>query len=141
MEDISQKSPTPEEKLAGFLRAFIGFSIENRNFYEVLFETNAPKHKQFVGTPMENIAKQKYEIGTKLFAMGEKALQEYVDSKHITTKYDAKTLSFIVFGYLHGVISFYHNRLTEELFDQPEQTLEDGVQLILDALHCKTAIN
>ncbi len=118
------KASTSGEKLECMIETFFSFSQDYKNNYEILFEQKAPRYLDYVGTPLENVAKEKKEVGFNWFNLFKSVLKEYIDDNSMDTKYDMDTIALNLFCIINGTINAHHNKIIHEIFDKPEEFIK-----------------
>ena len=121
----------PAEQLEIYLRCLCRFWKEYPAYYQLMFSTEDPKCMDYIGTPIEELAKQEKENAMESYyllrdiisrcspELGEKAL-------------DITTVRIV--SEIHGFINLCHNNIMRELGADPYVIIDDLLEHIISPL-------
>jgi len=121
----------PYERLKAMNKAYIAFSLENGEFYDLMFIINAP---------MDSIKKEEahWEEGDRAFEFLSNTVQECIDKGYFPGM-QARIVAFTVWSMVHGIASLeVRNRcpVVEGLNEEDlAHKASDLVNEILDRMH------
>ncbi len=120
LSSLTLSGKTPLEKLLNVGEAYINFAIKNKNYYEVMLMTSAPRYTDFVGTDAEKLASESKKTGLKVFNFILKLLREAFSG---TPEQEARINLIRLWSTLHGIVSLYNYGILSELENQPLDTI------------------
>lgn len=132
IEDHTKNAKSGEERLYELTLAFLSFSETYSNQYSILFEQSNPKFKQFIGTPLEEVALEKNEAGFQWYQCVKSLLSDYIEEKKLSSNYDLDIITMNFISIMHGAINLYHNKLIHEVMQEPSKYLEITSQRIVN---------
>lgn len=111
----------PEDRLRSMTEAYINFGITRSNFYNLMFTWHVPKYEDYIGTPMEDVAKFELEESQKSYLFTIKAVKELVKKIGNITLTDNEIRSYIIYFWstLHGYIAGVNNHLLNYMHEDP----------------------
>ena len=114
-----------EARFDTFLHTYLKFAWAHPTFYEVMALKQIPMQADYVGTPMEAVARRKYEAGMEVFNLTREKGYAFPMSR------DVAAFSIIVF--LNGLLNIYYNKLAQTVFSDLDQLLDDCIRLVKSA--------
>ncbi|MEM7184841.1 MAG: TetR/AcrR family transcriptional regulator [Spirochaetota bacterium] len=129
---LSEKQP--KKKLEAMLRAYIDFGTENVDFYALMFTLHVPKFSDYVGTPMESIAKRELDTALQVtYSFAEVVQEIYQDRQDIAEERMQNKLVHL-WCHVHGFVAGYNNSILTYMHKNPLVLREEIVKLVLDNL-------
>ena len=109
----------PMNQIGAVISAYIEFGLENPNIYNLMFTWHVPKFNDYIGTPMENVAKHELTAALKCFHFAIDLMHKYLgDSPAI--KEDALQVELIqIWSHMHGYVAGINNNLLDYLHENP----------------------
>ncbi|MEO8533533.1 MAG: TetR/AcrR family transcriptional regulator [Flavobacterium sp.] len=110
----------PMERLKKFGYAYIKFSVENSEMYDLMFNLKAPM--EFI----ENSEHEDWNEGMKTFNALKTTVEECIEKGHFKG-HNAEPLSFMVWSLVHGMCCLEIRQRTKGVkFTNPDTILFDG---------------
>lgn len=129
------EGPLPE-RVWEMIRAYLRFGLLKSNYYTIMFDMPTPKYANYVGTALEDLARQEKESSEQsvaLMALCTRTLRE----SGFRIPEDPELFMTLVWGQLHGLVSLYNNRLLAEMVADPEKAVEKAAREAFEALFRK----
>ena len=121
-EEVEKSGGTPEEVLMGMSQAYIKFGLTNRDYYEVMLGSNTPKYKDYVGTPLQDVAFYEKQTALSVVETATRIIARVTG----WSEQAAKTAAIKNWVILHGIVSLSNNRIFPEL-DIDTNEIIDGL--------------
>lgn len=102
----------PQERLESYIRQFISFGINYPGYYQVMFSTGDPKSFDYIGSPLEELAKEEKQNAMKSFFYLRDIIIECSSTLSPSEAYITATR---IICEMHGVISLYQSNIITEL--------------------------
>jgi AcrR family transcriptional regulator len=111
----------PEARLRSIADAYLRFGITQANFYNLMFTWHAPKYQDYVGTPMEEAAKNELDESQKVYLFAIQAAKELVESTGNVKITDDRLRSYVIHFWitLHGYTAGVNNNLLNYMHEDP----------------------
>jgi len=123
----------PRDKIREMVKVYITFGIENANYYNIMFTSDAPKYQDYIGTEIEPVAYFEKLTALKLVDIATKGMQELAKINPCIEFKDAQYAAIKLWSFLHGIIALSNSRVLKEVDEDPERTIEriamDVIQL------------
>jgi len=132
---------TPMDKLSGMIRAYVSFGINNANYYNIMFTSDAPKYRDYIGTDIEPVALFEKQTALQLVDIASKGVQELAGINPGIDPDDARYIAMKIWSFLHGIIALSNSRVLREVDEHPDEIIdrivEDIIQLYIpkEVLH------
>jgi AcrR family transcriptional regulator len=127
-----ESSDDPIERMRAFARAYVDFGLNSANFYNLMFTWHVPKYNDYIGTPLEPVAKIELDTSLQVTNLTIKAIQECAGKNHTLLEQDAQFLLVHFWSTLHGYIAGYNNTLLNYMHENPISLKEEMLDLIHD---------
>jgi AcrR family transcriptional regulator len=114
----------PFEKLRAILKAWLTFGIEQSNYYDIMLTLYIPKYRDFVGGPLEPLARKELTTALQVPELIVGVLEDLARVHGNIRKEDAQFHFIQLMTALHGVVSLYNNTILVYVHDHPEDILE-----------------
>ncbi len=118
------KAKDTTEQLKNLIEAIIEFAINYKHNYEIIFGSNATNYRAYLNTELDAIAKEKHRVGLEFLNIVSKVIEDFVNANDFKNTYSTNTLSLNLLSLLHGSITFYHNKLLFEFYEDTDEFKE-----------------
>lgn len=115
----------PLERLDAYIRRFISFGINHPGYYQLMFTTNDPKSFDYIGSPLEELAKSEKKNAMRAFFYLMDIVRGCAPGLPEAKAY---TISTRIICETHGVISLYHSNILLELSSDVNDVIEDLIR-------------
>lgn len=122
-----------EARFDVFLRTYLEFAWTHPTFYEVMALKQIPMQADYMGTPMETVARQKYKAGMEVFNLTREVMEGYLQEKGYAFPMPRDVAAFSIIVFLNGLLNTYYNKLAQTVFSDLEQLLSDCIRLVKSA--------
>lgn len=130
----SKLGTDPIDRLRKFILAYIDFAMNKTHFYELMFSSHAPKYSSYIGKPLEETALSKKNIGLMFFNGLLDCVKNCNFDDSQLSHSEIKQSTILLLGQVHGIINLYHNKLLQEVTEDPEQIINSTVEHIINSL-------
>lgn len=117
----------PLERLEGYIRQFISFGLNQPNYYQVMFSTGYPKSFDYIGSPLEKLAKEEKQNAMRSFFYLQGIIMECSPAISPPQAYITATR---IICEMHGVVSLYQSNIITELSADLDEVQESLIQHI-----------
>lgn len=114
----------PFEKLRAILKAWLTFGLEQSNYYDIMLTLYIPKYRDFVGGPLEPLARKELKTALQVSDLIIGVLEEIAETYGNIRKKDSRIHLMQILTAVHGVVSLYNNTILIYVHDHPEDILE-----------------
>ncbi len=128
LEAAYEKGKDLPEKARIMMKAYVLFGITKPRYYEIMFDASGPKYTDYIGTALEEAAREELESSVKNLEIAGKCVKEFIDAGY-GESINPKTAQFALWSQLHGIVSLFNNGLLAQVDDDPEKTVEDVIDL------------
>ncbi len=128
---IYESACDPARKLQDMVRAYIDFGINKAHYYNIMFTSDAPKYRDYVGTEIEPVAFFEKQTALKLIDITSRALQDVISMTKCMPPDQTRYFVIKLWSTLHGIIALYNSRVLPEVDDNPEQIIEQVARDLL----------
>lgn len=111
-------------KLMRMVEAYIDFGINKAYYYNIMFTSDAPKYRDYVGTEIEPVALFEKQTALRLIDITSKALKDAATVTQSMSPDHVRYFIIKLWSTLHGIIALYNSRVLPEVEDDPEQMIE-----------------
>ncbi len=125
-DEAAKNCDGPANLMLTFIKAYVGFGIENPEYYEVMLGSNTPKYADYVGTELEGVASQEKQSALGVSDTTAKVLVGLYGLSEAEAKF--KTVQ--LWTSLHGLVSLHNNRVLQEI----ELDLQEMIERICTEL-------
>lgn len=122
-----------EARFDAFLHTYLEFAWSHPTFYEVMALKKIPMQDDYIGTPMEPVARRKYEAGMEVFTLTREVMEGFLQEKGYDFSLSRDVAAFSIIVFLNGLLNTYYNKLAETVFPDLDQLLSDCVRLVKSA--------
>lgn len=131
---IHETALDPVRKLREMVRAYVDFGIHEDHYYNIMFTSDAPKYRDYIGTAIEKTAYFEKQTALKLVDIATLVLHEAAQGSDCPPPEKIRFLVIKLWSTLHGIIALYNSRVLSEVEDNPEQIIEQIAGDILDPI-------
>ena len=124
----SKSTDEPFEKLRAVLKAWLHFGLNQSNYYDIMLTLYIPKYRDFVGGPLEPLARKELTTALRVMDLIIRVLEELADTYGNIRKEDAQIHFIRIMTAIHGVVSLYNNTILVYVHDHPEDILDSLVE-------------
>ncbi len=118
----------PFERLRAVLKAWLRFGLEKSNYYDIMLTLYIPKYRDFVGGPLEPLARKELKTALKIPELIIGVLEEIAEAYGNIRKEDARYHFIQLLTAMHGVVSLYNNTILVYVHERPEAILDSLVE-------------
>ena len=122
---------SPVEKLSEMIRAYVSFGINNANYYNIMFTSDAPKYSDYIGTEIEPVAYFEKQTALQLVDIAAQGVQELAGINPGINPDDARYAAIKIWSFLHGIIALSNSRVLREVDENPNEIIERIVQDVI----------
>ena len=109
----------PMEKLRIMSNCYIVFGMNNVNYYNIMFNWDVPKYTNYVGTPLEEVAREEKDTAMYYANAAEKALSEILYKHGVNTSEEVSYHLIRIWSGLHGFVSMNNSHSFREYYSNP----------------------
>jgi AcrR family transcriptional regulator len=124
----SKSTDDPFEKLRAVLKAWLRFGLDQSNYYDIMLTLYIPKYRDFVGGPLEPLARKELTTALQVPDLIIKVLEELAEAYGNIRKEDAQIHFIQLMTAIHGVVSLYNNTILVYVHDHPKDILDSLVE-------------
>lgn len=131
LREAAASSDEPFKALENLLEEFFRFGMEYPSYYELMFSTRDPKSQDYVGTPVEQLAKDEKAVAVLSFDALEASVGKCLPGK---AENEISVASALILCEMHGCINLYHTNVLKELDTDVEAMKKAAVRNIMTRL-------
>ena len=124
----SKSTDEPFEKLRAVSKAWLSFGLNHSNYYDIMMTLYIPKFRDFVGGPLEPLARKELTTALQVPDLITGVLEELAEAYGNIRKEDAQIHFIQLMTAIHGVVSLYNNTILVYVHDHPEDILDPLVE-------------
>ena len=125
---IFKSYENPLDGLRKMVRAYVSFGIKNAHYYNIMFTSDAPKYRDYIGTDIEPVAYFEKQTALQLVDIAAKGIIRV--SPGIDPD-DARYCAIRLWSFLHGIIALSNSRVLKEVDEDPEEIIERIIEDII----------
>lgn len=137
LSEIYETPCDPGLKVGKMVEAYIDFGIRKAHYYNIMFTSDTPKYRDYIGTDIEPTAYFEKQTALKLFDITSRALRDMDPGMKALSPENVRHLVIKIWSTLHGIISLYNSRVLPEVDDNPEQVIERIARDLLEPFIAK----
>ncbi|TFG15896.1 MAG: TetR/AcrR family transcriptional regulator [Promethearchaeota archaeon] len=139
VKNAVKSASTPIDKIKALVREYIEFGTHPERVHQYNIMFNNARVSDYVGTGFEALVEYQTRKAFRILDISYKVISEYINVNPIIYKKDPKLLTLRIWIELHGLVSFFNNRLFNELyysedFNQYAQDTRKTVKKLTDHL-------
>ena len=124
----------PSRKLRDMVSAYIDFGINKANYYNIMFTSDAPKYRDYIGTGIEPVAYFEKQTALKLADIVSRALHDLDRDTGRFTPEEIRYFVIRLWSTLHGIIALYNSRVLQEVDENAGQIIEQVARDLVDLI-------
>ncbi len=109
----------PMDKLDAITKAYVEFGLENTDLYNLMHLSRVPRYDEYVGTPMESVARLKHEAFKKVVDFTIDLAKEYLGNSSDINEKALQVEMINAWSHLHGYVAGVTNSVIDYLLDDP----------------------
>ncbi len=121
-------------RLKALVKAFVTFGTRNANIYELLFNAPRQKFKDYLGTPLEEMARDEYASSLNALFLAARIVGEFLETRVESGGERAHFLTIKLLSEVHGIISLYNSGVLFDITEEPEVTLDAVADAAVESL-------
>ncbi len=116
-EKAAKPHQDPADKISAVIAAYVEFGLENPNIYKLMFTWHVPKYNDYVGTPMESVARQELDAALKNVEFTIDLIREYLGDS--ATVQETEIMEELLYNWsqMHGYVAGVNNKLLDYMFE------------------------
>ena len=118
-ENAVQQNMPPIKQLQELIRAYVNFGLEHANIYNLMFTWHVPKFKDYVGTPVEQVAQEELATALKCADFFTARIVATVGSDFAMKDEEIHIELIRIWSQMHGYVAGINNSLLDYLHDNP----------------------
>ncbi len=121
----SQSDRSPWEKVSALATAYLEFALEQPHYYNLLFNSDAPKYSDYVGKKLQPVAEVQNDAAMRVAGFASQILAKATGEK------DGAEVAFRLlqlWSMLHGIASLKNSRVTLEVIHLSPQIIDRYVK-------------
>lgn len=107
---------SPIEKVKSLIREYIKFGTNPERVHQYNIMFNRARVSDYIGTGFEALVEYQTRKAFRILDLSFKIISEYINHNPKLYGKDAKILTLRIWIELHGIVSFFNNRLFNELY-------------------------
>ncbi len=113
------------------IEAYMRFGLNEPEYYAIMFDSSAPKHSDYVGTKLEEAAREELQSSLRSMELLTRSMNDIVQ-EGFELPADLGTVGIAFFSILHGLVSLHNNHLLKEAGYPSEQDVLKVARLSYD---------
>ncbi len=134
LAEIYEAKSDPAGKIRDMVGAYIDFGIHQANYYNIMFTSDAPKYRDYVGTEIEPVAFFEKQTALKLADITSQALEDLDRGEGRFTPEEIRYFVIRLWSTLHGIIALYNSRVLQEVDESAAAVIEQVGQDLVDEI-------
>ncbi len=129
--DIYGSHEDPLERFREMIRAYAAFGIEKAHYYNIMFTSDAPKYRDYIGTDIEPVAYFEKQTALRLVDIASRGMEELARMNPGIDPLDTRYAAIKLWSFLHGIIALSNSRVLQEVDDHPDRIIDRIVEDIV----------
>lgn len=121
-----------EEKGWRMVKAYLDFGLGMPDYYAIMFDSTAPKHSDYVGTELEEAAREELASSMRNAELMWKILEEF-EQAGFAIPGDIQRMGMVLWSELHGLVSLHNNNLFREIGHPSKREVFETAKLYYEA--------
>lgn len=113
------------------VEAYLRFGLREPDYYAILFDSSAPKHSDYLGTGLEEAAKEELKSSMRSMELVKRSMGEFAAAGYELPA-DLGTVGMAFFSIMHGLVSLHNNHLLKEIGYPGEEDVIRTARLFFD---------
>ena len=132
LAEIYEAKGDPAGRIRDMVGAYIDFGISKANYYNIMFTSDAPKYRDYIGTEIEPVAFFEKQTALKLADITSQALEDLDRGEGRFTPEEIRYFVIRLWSTLHGIIALYNSRVLQEVDESAAAVIEQVGQDLVD---------
>lgn len=115
------------EKIRRMMTAYLSYGLTRPHYYAIMFDMPTPKYANYVGTPLEALAREEKASSEQSVALLFRCARELRDEKFPVPD-DPDLFMTMIWAQLHGLVSLYSNNALAEIVEDPQALVETAAR-------------
>jgi AcrR family transcriptional regulator len=107
------------EKLRIMCHVYIKFGLDNVNYYNIMFNWDVPKYTNYIGTPLEVVAKLEKDTAMHYADLSENAISKILTKNGNISREEVSYHLIRMWSGLHGFVSMNNSHGFQEYYPNP----------------------
>lgn len=121
-----------KEKGWRMVKAYLDFGLGMPDYYAIMFDSTAPKHSDYVGTELEEAAREELVSSMRNAKLMWKILEEF-EQTGFAMPGDVRRMGMVLWSELHGLVSLHNNNLFREIGHPSKKEVFETAKLYYEA--------
>jgi AcrR family transcriptional regulator len=121
----------PMDQFKATVRAYVAFGLKNANIYNLMFTWHVPKYNDYVGTPMEQSAREELTTALKCADFFMARIAACLGDAVAPKEEDVRCEMIQVWSHMHGYVAGINNSLLDYLHEDPITLKERIIERII----------
>ena len=122
---------TSKEQLRDIIRAYIDFGLNSSDLYYLMFTIRVPKYNDYVGSPLEQVAKTQLETALRVSELFSSVIQQNAGIDNLLSEDALKIFVASLWSQMHGYVVGSNNTLLNYIVTNPVMMKESVVERIV----------
>lgn len=123
-----------DDKIKGFIKAYIEFGIKNANYYDLMYTWDVPKFNDYVGRKEEVVAQAQLEAALRNASIWEKVYDD-LSAENTAFKPEDKWFHLAkIWASAHGIVSLYNSKVINYLIEPTPEVMDRFVEQMVKLL-------
>ena len=109
----------PMDRFEAAVRAYLNFGLQHANIYNLMFTWHVPKYNDYLGTPMEQAARDELETALKVADFFMALITACLGDSVAPKEKDIRLEMIQIWSHMHGYIAGVNNHLLDYMYDDP----------------------
>ncbi len=96
------------------IKAYLDFGLSMPDYYAIMFDSTAPKHSDYLGTELEEAAREELVSSMRNAELMWNILVDFKQAGYVIPG-DIERLGMVLWSELHGLVSLHNNNLFREI--------------------------
>jgi hypothetical protein len=110
------------------IKAYLDFGLSMPDYYAIMFDSTAPKHSDYIGTDLEEAAREELASSMRNAELMWEILREFKREGYRMPG-DVERLGMVLWSELHGLVSLHNNNLFKEIGYPSKREVLDTARL------------
>ncbi|MBI5592635.1 MAG: TetR/AcrR family transcriptional regulator [Deltaproteobacteria bacterium] len=107
------------DRLGAVIAAYVDFGLENANIYNLMFTWHVPKFKDYVGTPMEDVANSELAMALKCADFFMDLIRACIGDSPTPNENGIRLEMIQIWSHMHGYVAGINNTLLDYMHEDP----------------------
>lgn len=121
----------PMEKAMGFIKSYMDFGMQKHHYYEIMFSPDLPKYMDYIGTPLESVAKIELDYSEKIIALAMEIAASVMTILRVDDIEATRLRMIEIWCTLHGMILLRRSNLVGYAVSDPDTFFDQIIDNVL----------